>query len=202
MKDKISLIISLIAIIGVLVLATVWVFRSWEVCVLGLDTFIGVTVAILALLFTVVIGYQIINTIDVNRKITNLIQRQNTIETNYQNYTKLAMNLQSGICKSTADLYDTKELYLDAFVFYNWALYYAIEAGQPNQYLGLYQLKSLVPKITNPIYDYSQKLDDILSAAKSIRTTASYRNYFGNEYESILNELWTTLSQLGYDSPQ
>ncbi len=83
MKDKISLIISLIVIIRVLVLATVWVCRSWEVCVLGLDTFIRVTVVILALIFTVVIGYQIINIIDVNRIITNLIQRQNTIETSY-----------------------------------------------------------------------------------------------------------------------
>jgi|GEM_PF-6076476 len=80
MKDKISLIISLIVIIRVLVWATVWVCRSWEVCVLGLDTFIRVTVVILALIFTVVIGYQIINIIDV---ITNLIQRQNTIETSY-----------------------------------------------------------------------------------------------------------------------
>lgn len=83
MKDKISLIISLIVIIRVLVWATVWVCRSWEVCVLGLDTFIRVTVVILALIFTVVIGYQIINIIDVNRIITNLIQRQNTIETSY-----------------------------------------------------------------------------------------------------------------------
>lgn len=137
MKTNISLILSILAPFSTLSLCILWSCRSWKVSILGLDTFVGIIVAVLALLFTVVIGFQIINTIDVNRKISDLIQQQNTIETNHQNYLKLAQNLQSGISKGALDLYTEKRQYFEAFVFYNWAFYYAIEAGQPNQFLWL-----------------------------------------------------------------
>lgn len=199
MKAKVTFIISLLSLVISTTVCLLWICRCWKLCIIGLDAFVGVIVTVLALLFTVVIGFQIINTLDVNKKISDLIQRQNTIETNYQNYLKLAQNLQSGISKSTSDLYDEKGLYLEAFVFYNWALYYAIEAGQPNQSLYLNQLRNLVSKISNPILDYSDKRKEILSAASYIRTTISYRNYFANEYENILNGLWTKMTQLGFE---
>ncbi len=199
MKTNISLILSVLALISVTSLSILWGCRSWKVSILGLDTFVGIIVAVLVLLFTVVIGFQIINTIDVNRKISDLIQRQNTIETNYQNYIKLAQNLQSGISKGTADLYYEKGQYFEAFVFYNWALYYAIESGQPNQNLWLNHLRSVISKITNPILDYSHQKDEVLSCATYIRATLSYRNFLGNDYESILRDLWSKMTQLGYE---
>lgn len=199
MKPKITFIISLIALVISISVCLLWICRSCQLCIIGLDAFVGIIVTVLALLFTVVIGYQIINTLDVNRKISNLIQRQNTIDTNYRNYLKLAQNLQSGISQSTADLYEEKKQYFEAFILYNWSLYYAIEADQPNQSLRLNQLKDLVSKISNPILDYSNKKDEILSAASYIRSTISYRNYFANEYEIILNELWEKMAQLGYE---
>lgn len=117
MKAKVTFIISLLSLVISTTVCLLWICRCWKLCIIGLDAFVGVIVTVLALLFTVVIGFQIINTLDVNKKISDLIQRQNTIETNYQNYLKLAQNLQSGISKSTADLYDEKGLYLEAFVF-------------------------------------------------------------------------------------
>lgn len=202
MKTNISLILSILALFSTLSLCLLWCFRSWKVSILGLDTFVGIIVAVLALLFAVAIGFQIINTLDVNRKISDLIQRQNTIETNHQNYLKLAQNLQSGISKGAADLYTEKGQYFEAFVFYNWAFYYAIEAGQPNQSPWLDHLRSVISKISDPIFDYSHKKNEILSGAASIRDTISYRNFFANEYESILNELWTKISQLGYEKQE
>lgn len=199
MKTNIALILSILALTNTISLVLLWCFRSWEVSILGLDTFVGIIVAVLALLFTIAIGYQIINTLDINKKISDLIQRQNTIETNYQNYLKLAQNLQSGISKSTADIYEAKGQYLEAFVFYNWAFYYAVEAGQPNQSLWLDHLRSVISKISNPIVDYSHKKDEILSGATSIRNTVSYRIFFANEYERILNELWRKMLQLGHE---
>lgn len=86
MKDKITLIIALVSLIGVISLGTIWMCRDWELCVIGIDTFVGIIVAVLALLFTVVIGYQIINTIEVNRKISDIILRQDRIESNYNKF--------------------------------------------------------------------------------------------------------------------
>lgn len=199
MKSNIALIISILALTGIITLCILWGCRNWELSILGLDTFVGITVAVLALLFTVVIGFQIINTIDVNRKISDLIQRQNLIETNYKNYLKLAQNLQAGISKSTADLHEAKGQYLEAFVFYNWALYYAIVSDQPNQSVGLTILRSTISKIHNPVSDYPLKHNEILKGAESIRTTNSYRNCFGEEYEDILKELWNKMAQLGHE---
>lgn len=95
-----------------------------------------------------------------------------------------------------------KDSVLKRFVFYNWTFYYAIEAGQPNQNIGLENLRSVISKITNPVLDYSHKKEEILRGATSIRTTISYRNFFANEYERILNELWTKMTQLGYEKQE
>ena len=68
MKTKITFILSLISFVGVLSVRGLWVFGSMKLSVVSLDTFIGVIVALLAIIFTVIIGLQIVNAIDVREK--------------------------------------------------------------------------------------------------------------------------------------
>ena len=61
MKTKVTFILSLISFVGVLSVWGLWLFGTMKLFIVSLDTFIGVIVALLAIIFTVVIGLQIVN---------------------------------------------------------------------------------------------------------------------------------------------
>ena len=139
MKSKLSIILSIISLVGVLAVFGLWLFGSLKLSVVSLDTFIGVIVTLLAIVFTVIVGLQIVNAIDMREKMVQLQQRQDVIFENErrmlensENYIKLANNLQCGLCDSSADLYVAKGLYVEAFGCRHTALHQAIMAGQSN----------------------------------------------------------------------
>ncbi|MDE5876892.1 MAG: hypothetical protein K2H47_05275 [Muribaculaceae bacterium] len=201
MKSDFSIILSIIALIGVISVWLLWLCDSIELSVIGLDTFIGVIVALLALIFTVTIGYQIINTIEFRREIMDLKTRQHIIETNYNNYIKLAQNLQSGICASNAQFQYEKGNYFEAFVSYNTALFFAIEADQPNQSNFINQLRLITVNISSPITNFDKGSQELILYTKKIKATTSYRNCLGSEYDKVMNDFWSKISQMGYKKP-
>ena len=76
MKTKISFILSLISLVGVLSIWGLWIFGSMKLSVVSLDTFVGVIVALLAIVFTVIVGLQIVNAIDMREKMSQLEKKQ------------------------------------------------------------------------------------------------------------------------------
>ena len=201
MKSNFSIIISIIALIGVISVWVLWLCDSIELSIIGLDTFIGVIVALLALIFTITIGYQIINVIEFRREILDLKARQSIIDANYNNYIKLAQNLQSGICDSNAQLQYEKGDYFEAFVSYNTALFFAIEADQRNQLERIHQLKLITTKISSPITNFDKGSLEIVSYTNKIKATTSYRNCLGSEYDEVMADFWSKISQMGYKKP-
>ena len=200
MNSKLSFIISLVALLGVLSVWLLWFCECIKLSVIGLDTFIGVIVALLALIFTLAIGYQIINAIVMKGEITAIKQRQDRIEENYQNYIKLASNLQSGISGTSAEIsYETGK-YFEAFVFYHAALLYAIKADQPNQMERIKQLNKLTSLTwKKPDMDVLQGIRQVKSDSTQIRGTVSYKNCLGSDYDQVIDLFWGKLQQLGYD---
>ena len=82
MKTKISIILSTISIIGVLSIWGLWLFGTIQLSIVSLVTFIGVIVALLAIIFTVIVGWQIVNTIEMRDKLANIEKRQNDLMEN------------------------------------------------------------------------------------------------------------------------
>lgn len=201
MKSYFSIILSIIALIGVISVWLLWLCDSIELSIIGLDTFIGVIVALLALIFTITIGYQIINTIEFRREIMDLKTKQSIIEINYNNYLKLAQNLQSGICDSNAQFQYDKGDYFEAFVSYNTALFFAIEADQPKQLKRIHQLRRITSKISSPITNFDKGSHEIVSYTNKIKATTSYRNCLGSEYDEVMADFWSKISQMGYKKP-
>ena len=137
MKTKLSIFLSIISIVGVLSICGLWLFGTMKLSVISLDTFIGVIVALLAIIFTIIIGWQIVNTIDMRDRMAELEKRQNALienerllAENDKLFQKEAYNLHAGICGESAESYIAKESYAEAFAFYHTALHYAILADQ------------------------------------------------------------------------
>ena len=172
---------------------------SLKLSVIGLETFIGVIVALLALIFTVAVGYQIINAIEVKAKITDIEHRQDRIDANYQKYIKLANNLQAGISGSAADLYYAKGEFFESFVFYHSALYFAISADQTNQMGRINHLNNILKLTWNePVTDYTQGIQEVKNYAEKIRHTISYRNCLSKDYEYMMDLFFEKVRSLGY----
>ena len=205
MKTKITLILSLISFVGVLSVWGLWLFGTMKLSIVSLDTFIGVIVALLAIIFTIVIGLQIVNAIDMREKMSQLQKRQMEILENERQlaendrlHVMEAYNLQAGISGESAEAYLAKGQYIEAFTFYHSALYYAILAGQKNQLNRVNQLQAIVQLIkTGPVVNFPSLAQQIKTDTEGIRKTISYRNCLSEIYEQSMQSFWQKMQMLG-----
>ena len=210
MKTKLSIILSIISIVGVLSICGLWLFGTMKLSVVSLDTFIGVTVALLAIIFTIIIGWQIINTIEIRNWMSQIEQNQNALAENGrrlaendQLHTLEAYNLHAAICQANADSYVEKKQYVEAFTFYHVALCYSILSGTPNQLNQINKLNLITQCIiAPPIADFKMLAQQIKSDSDRIRTTTSYRNCLSEVYEQTMQTFWQKIKLLGFEVPE
>ena len=183
MKSKLSIILSIISLVGVLAVFGLWIFGSLKLSV----------------------GWQIVNAIDVREKMMQLQQRQDIVFENERriiengdNYIKLANNLQCGLCDSSADLYVAKGLFVEAFGCSHTALHQAILAGQPNLQNKIKKLQLLNQAINAPsVVVFSLIKKQIEAETQLIRTTDAYKQYLSTEYEQAMQVFWQKMKVLG-----
>ena len=70
MKKNLGIILSLVALVGVVVLAVVMACLNVSLSNVSLDTFIGVMVTMIGILVTFAVGWQIINALEIKSKLT------------------------------------------------------------------------------------------------------------------------------------
>lgn len=210
MKEKLPIILSVVSIFIALTIGGLWLFGTIHISVVSLDTFIGVIVALLAIIFTVVIGWQIINTIEIRSWMNQLEQKQNALVENErrlaendQLHTLEAYNLHAAICQADADSYIEKKQYVEAFTFYHVALCYSILSGTPNQLNRINKLSQITQCIiAPPIADFKMLARQIKSDSDRIRTTTSYRNCLSEVYEQTMQTFWQKIKLLGLEVPE
>lgn len=209
MKSKLAIILSVISLIGVFSIGGLWIWGSLELSVVSLDTFVGVMVALLAIVFTIIIGLQIVNAIEMRDEIKELKRQQGALLENEKRlaendrlHTMEAYNLQSGICQESADSYMSKGLYIEAFTFYHVALCYAILAETPNQLNRIQQLQSILQLITSrPVLDFAALARQIAADSDKIRQTVSYRNCLSGIYDQTMQLFWEKMNSFGLEIP-
>ena len=210
MKTKLSIILSIISIVGVLSIWGLWLFGTMKLSVVSLDTFIGVIIALLAIIFTIIIGWQIINTIEIRNWMSQIEQNQNELAENEKKlaendhlHTLEAYNLHAAICQADADSYVEKKQYVEAFTFYHVALCYSILSGTPNPLNRINKLSQITQCIISPpIADFKMLAIQIKSDSDRIRTTTSYRNCLSEVYEQTMLTFWQKIKLLGLEVPE
>lgn len=174
--------LSLIAIVISVAIVALWLFKAKTIAIIQLDTFIGVIVALMALLVTVVLGWQIYNAVEIKEKLISIKslqdeQRQlkNELEQAERNikkaniynafYHSTMMGLGAGMAKD----------YLSAFGFLINALSMSLQADEP------IEMKATVVNLAgtaNAIHHGAKieriRYDEIVNADKSIRKSKWY----------------------------
>ena len=72
MKKNISIILSILALVAVSILCALFVAKDLSLSELDLDTFVGVMVAMIGILVTFAVGWQIINALEIKGKLAEI----------------------------------------------------------------------------------------------------------------------------------
>lgn len=140
LKRKINCALTLSATSLLIVIAIIglWMLKSREVAVITLDTFVGVIVALLAIIVTIAIGWQIWAAMDLKSNIAKLDSRIQEVENirdqfkkQEQDMKQLHYEAQHFSHIAIAETYKSRKLFLDAFRFYMSALKCGLKLTQP-----------------------------------------------------------------------
>jgi tetratricopeptide (TPR) repeat protein len=93
MKNNLSIILSLVALIGVIVLAVVIACLNISLANVSLDTFIGVMVTMIGILVTFAVGWQIINALEIKSKLAEIEKIKADVNTQQSNINKIAARI-------------------------------------------------------------------------------------------------------------
>jgi sorbitol-specific phosphotransferase system component IIC len=186
MKKNLSIILSLVALVGVISVWVLWCLSVIDFAVVTTDTFIGAMTGILGLLITFVVGWQIVNVLEIKDRMQKVSQLEKQLSSLKEATILLNYNMQSQISYSNGEMREKEKDYDIAFVAYNIAFKYAILAE--SQSLGVYI--TLLTRVVCLIQDIgAMQVDLIKKDADVIRDTDAYLQYFKKEYDSIINNV-------------
>lgn len=187
--------LSLISIVMSGAVIALWLFKAKAIAVIQLDTFIGVIVALMALLVTIVLGWQIYNAVEIKEKMISIKSLQeeqerlkNEIEQAERNIKK--SNVYNAFYHSTMMGLGASNVkdYLSAFRFLHNALLISVQAEEKP-----IELRATVSNLSESAKAIKQgekiekiRYDEIVSADKSIRKSKWY-SLCREEYDEAYN---------------
>lgn len=180
-KINYAIWLSAISLILWFIVVMLWLFNVYEFSVIDSNTFIGVIVALLALIVTFVVGWQIFNIIDVKAQVSEIAdlkkelkhQREDIDEDFYS-----MMNLHS---IAFGDISFHNNNISDAFSNYLWAVYYSLKLK--NEYIDESIIVSKLASVASSLTEVPQNArEQINNADSKIRELPKYK-YIRNEYE-------------------
>ena len=173
-----------IALMLVIVLMILWACNVGGFTVVSLDSFVGVIVALLAILITFVVGWQIHNTMELKEKIKKIKSLEDYINNSHKLYVQISHNNQVGISLNSAILWEAKNEYAAAFAMYHNAFYNAIKANTPDLNFYIITFERLLPLFEE--IGKSQR-EMISRDSASIKETDAYERYFREKYDEIIS---------------
>lgn len=186
--------LSLISIVMSGAVIALWLFKAKAIAVIQLDTFIGVIVALMALLVTIVLGWQIYNAVEIKEKMISIKSLQeeqerlkNEIEQAERNikksnvynafYHSTMMGLGAGMAQD----------YLSAFGFLINALALSLQADEP------IEMKATMVNLTGAASAINQgatilkiRYNEIIKSDKTIRESKWFK-LCHEDYETAYN---------------
>ena len=166
-------------------LLVLWCCNVGGFTVVSLDSFVGVIVALLAIIVAFVVGWQIYNSIEIKGKIEELSALKEIInvqEKNIKQETGKSQHLISYILGNEA--YKEKR-YLDAFRFLMSSLRYSMQLDSPLNVESLLKGLEQINKNISKENDFEpSKTEDISTYNNDIKISSGY-NLIKDRYEEI-----------------
>ena len=175
----ISLLISIVMLI-------LWCCNAGGFSVVSLDSFVGVIVGLLAIIVTLVLGWQITSILEVKDKIQRITKLEENLHMLKETTLLLNYNTQAQLNIGRGDSWEREGSFDSAFSAYHTALRYAIAYGSDDLSFFFTVFRRIVPKI-NSIGNAQREM--ISNDAEIIRNSDAYRKFFRNDYEQIIMDI-------------
>lgn len=172
-----------------------WICGVWDLKVVNLNTFVGVTVALLGLIVTLAIAWQIYNALDMKNKVEELKQLEGKLEEQKKSFEKFKL-------ETTRDIYGAVWVNIQndnplAFFFVLSALEAEIQLEEPSQQDDILDSLELVNKnIEDNMEIETKELEEIIKQDKDLRSHSNYR-FIKRRYEPIFDEFISKVKKVG-----
>ena len=156
--------------------------------VVSLDSFVGVIVALLAIVVTMAVGWQIYNSIEIKNKIEELKRLKEEILDQEAKIEQLRLASQHAVGLIWGDNCLDSGFFMPAFRHYITALDSAMQLSRPvNVEKILYCMENAVEGIGTNDSIEQRRHKEIMEADRLIRLSGNY-NFIRNRYEKIFND--------------
>ena len=173
-----SLVISL-AIVGY------WICSVHELKVVNLNTFVGVTVALLGLIVTLAIAWQIYNAVDMKNKVEELKQLEDRLKEQEKSLEQFKLQTTRDLCAVASVSFPIDDDNSIQFFYSLVALEAEMKLEKQTQLFEILEFLELLSKEDD--MKSAKKADDIMEQDKDIRALSNYELIKGR-YEPIYNE--------------
>ena len=187
MKKNLSLILSLLALVGVVVLAVLWWCRSVSLTAVSLDTFIGVMVGMVGILVTFAVGWQIINALEIKSKLADIERLKTEINAQHARIEKIAARSAFDTAMNRSyTLHETGE-YIKAFACTLEAIEHCLQIDEYEDLdILLHNLKANATGTYN-LFCHESDNELIVKADAAIRQSPKYA-MIKDRYEAAIRE--------------
>lgn len=171
-----------------LVLMVLWICNVGGFAVVTLDSFVGVVVALLAIVVTLAIAWQIYSSIEIKNKIEELNELRHKLNVQEEESKRQVFHLNSLIFGSLAEVDFTRRNYVSAFSYLMTSLESDMLLDIPRNSITLLEkMEYAVSQITSKVSLDVERFGRIKSSNDVISESKHY-NMIKKRYEKVYNE--------------
>lgn len=183
MKKNISIILSILALVLVSVLAVLLICRNVTLSSISLDTFVGVMVAMIGILVTFAVGWQIINALEIKGKLAEIEKLKADINDQREQMHELAESTKHDSMLVRAQAFYRDEDFINATICSMDSLLHCLPLKVPsNIHLVLHTAEAFMMGINKPAT--IEEKNEILRLDEAIRNADNYI-FISENYDRI-----------------
>ena len=176
-----------------LALVFLWCSNAGGLKVVNLNTFVGVTVALLGMIVTLAIAWQIYNAIEMRSKIEELKQLEDKLKKQEKSLEQFSHKTVNNIYKLVAWEFLKEKNYLKAFNYYLRALDASVQMDNSEDVNVLFETMAKICEESIELSD-AKILKDIKETNGHIKSVPSYR-FIKDRYEPIYNSFMSKVEK-------
>lgn len=170
------------------ILASLWICKVKGFKVVTLETFVGVIVALLAIIVTVAIIWQIFNVVEIRNRIRDLNKLEEKMNNQEKSLDQVIYRFKHHVGHIMSDTSLEQHNYLSAFYYMIISLENTLQLEVPiNVEHALLQMRFAVNHIANRSKIVKGHFDEIIKSDQTIRSLSNY-SFIKNSYEPIYSE--------------
>lgn len=172
---------------------TMWICEAREICVVELDSFIGVIVALLAIIVTLVLGWQIFNIFELKNKIDEVNELKKQFGQQQRTIEQLTLKNKHTTGFTWGKSCEKEEDWFHAFRFLLISLEASLQLDNPINISMIFKHLRLVAKNIKSHTRCSKKRhQEVVLTDKSIRSLHNF-TIIENEYLGLYNKIFAKI---------